>query len=247
MKGYLQRLATHATARAANSGGRIHPLVASIYSATKRQSAGEFFRGDAEQLLSTPDARTKTQTPAWSPDPRDSEPPGNVDRESLGEHLRAPQHGVNTRFQPLMGQLERAIPSVHPQDEERVNHYHGPETSTETGSEQTTESAAPSGNSQKATAGESPGDAVRSPREVLVRDVAARESRTWQPAQARRQAPPAPTLSSVPASRGPDEIQINIGRIEVTAVSQAAPLPARPARKSLDLGEYLKRRDGRAG
>jgi hypothetical protein len=49
-------------------------------------------------------------------------------------------------------------------------------------------------------------------------------------------------------SRETDEIQIHIGRIEVTAVP---PVPARPApapnRKSLSLDEYLKRRPGRAG
>jgi len=46
------------------------------------------------------------------------------------------------------------------------------------------------------------------------------------------------------------DIQIHIGRIEVTAVPPA-PAPARPearlARKSLNLDEYLKRRNGRAG
>jgi len=43
-----------------------------------------------------------------------------------------------------------------------------------------------------------------------------------------------------------EEIQIHIGRIEVTAVPQApARLTDRPARKSLNLDEYLKRGDGR--
>jgi hypothetical protein len=53
---------------------------------------------------------------------------------------------------------------------------------------------------------------------------------------------------SIPAEREPDRVEIHIGRIEVTAVPQEAPRPAptRP-RKSLDLGEYLKRRDGRTG
>jgi hypothetical protein len=45
------------------------------------------------------------------------------------------------------------------------------------------------------------------------------------------------------AARQPDEIEIHIGRIEVTAPPApplARPAP-HPARKSLDLGEYLKR------
>jgi hypothetical protein len=47
--------------------------------------------------------------------------------------------------------------------------------------------------------------------------------------------------------REPDEIQIHIGRIEVTAVPPAqAPMPARSAPKSASLSDYLKRRDARA-
>lgn len=52
------------------------------------------------------------------------------------------------------------------------------------------------------------------------------------------------TLPRTPAPASqPDEIEIHIGRIEVAAVlPQPAPrLPGRPVRKSLDLGEYLKR------
>jgi hypothetical protein len=57
-----------------------------------------------------------------------------------------------------------------------------------------------------------------------------------------------PVSRSAPAEREPDKIEIHIGRIEVTAVPQEAPRPAAArARKSLNLSEYLKRRDGRAG
>jgi hypothetical protein len=46
--------------------------------------------------------------------------------------------------------------------------------------------------------------------------------------------------------REPDEIEIHIGRIEVTAVPQPVARPlAPPARKSVNLEEYLKRRKGR--
>jgi hypothetical protein len=48
-------------------------------------------------------------------------------------------------------------------------------------------------------------------------------------------------------AREPDEIQIHIGRIEVTALPPAPVRPApKPAHKSLDLGAYLKRRGGSA-
>jgi len=59
-----------------------------------------------------------------------------------------------------------------------------------------------------------------------------------------------PTASEVGrpevAERQPDEIQIHIGRIEVTAVPPPVAAPAaRPVRKSQSLDDYLKRRDGR--
>jgi hypothetical protein len=70
-------------------------------------------------------------------------------------------------------------------------------------------------------------------------------------------APPAPGAAGTPRRTVPhrvsqpererDEIEIHIGRIEVTAVPQAAARPAiQPARKSLNLDEYLKRRNRRA-
>jgi hypothetical protein len=61
---------------------------------------------------------------------------------------------------------------------------------------------------------------------------------------------PGAEVSGLPVSppHEPDEIHIHIGRIEVAAISQPAPRPAAPpARKSLDLGEYLKRGNRRSG
>jgi hypothetical protein len=53
--------------------------------------------------------------------------------------------------------------------------------------------------------------------------------------------------SSGSPEREPDEIQIHIGRIEVTAVAQAMPRPVPPpVRKSISLDDYLKRGDGRS-
>ncbi|MGA7339581.1 MAG: hypothetical protein WBX18_03215, partial [Terracidiphilus sp.] len=48
------------------------------------------------------------------------------------------------------------------------------------------------------------------------------------------------------AAREPDEITIHIGRVEVAAVSQPAVRAAAPARKSVNLTEYLRRGNGRA-
>jgi hypothetical protein len=52
--------------------------------------------------------------------------------------------------------------------------------------------------------------------------------------------------SSRSSKREPDEIQITIGRIEVTAVPEAPARPAaKPGRKQISLDEYLRRADGR--
>ena len=52
--------------------------------------------------------------------------------------------------------------------------------------------------------------------------------------------------TSHPGEREPEEIQIHIGRIEVSAVPQApAPVPGKVLRRALSLDEYLRRRDGR--
>ena len=53
---------------------------------------------------------------------------------------------------------------------------------------------------------------------------------------------------SQPAQREPDEVHIHIGRIEVAAITQQAPRPAAAtARRSLNLGDYLKHGNGRSG
>jgi hypothetical protein len=51
-----------------------------------------------------------------------------------------------------------------------------------------------------------------------------------------------------PPSRATDDIQIHIGRIEVTAVppAPARAAPAKPQRRAPSLDEYLRRRDGRS-
>ena len=60
-------------------------------------------------------------------------------------------------------------------------------------------------------------------------------------------ASPRPMIYAAQSERPePDEIQIHIGRIEVTAVPQTRPsTPARAARKAPALDEYLRRRDER--
>lgn len=78
-------------------------------------------------------------------------------------------------------------------------------------------------------------------------------SRTAHPETPSLKAPLVPATAGMKralphlAEREADEIQIHIGRIEVTAVQQAPARPLlKPARKGQSLDEYLKRRDRRA-
>jgi len=62
------------------------------------------------------------------------------------------------------------------------------------------------------------------------------------PPAAREPAPSRPPQRAQPPASEPDSIEIHIGRIEVLAASPPPPQPApQPARKSLDLAEYLRR------
>lgn len=83
--------------------------------------------------------------------------------------------------------------------------------------------------------------------EGAVLEVHPHEVRILGPGPAGRSDPPHLLRNSMAASRGADEIQINIGRIEVTAISQAAPRPVPSVPKSINLDEYLKPRHGRNG
>jgi hypothetical protein len=73
------------------------------------------------------------------------------------------------------------------------------------------------------------------------------EARAPNSAQARKRTPPVSLPVAVAPPHSQDEIQINIGRIEVTAIPHPTPRPSAPARKSINLDEYLKRRNGRNG
>jgi len=89
------------------------------------------------------------------------------------------------------------------------------------------------------------------PREVplgegIIGQLQPRDARAQSSKDARRTAQPLPFRGATPPPRGSDEIQINIGRIEVTAMPPAA-RPAPPKSKSLNLEEYLRRRNGRNG
>lgn len=71
--------------------------------------------------------------------------------------------------------------------------------------------------------------------------------RPTEPSGSAAQRPGVPSPGRATVARAPDEVQIHIGRIEITAAPpEPARAPARPPRTVLPLADYLKRRDGRA-
>ena len=108
------------------------------------------------------------------------------------------------------------------------------------------------------TAGAQPEPIERAPTTIASRphdrrrSTAARASRVLARPPLRREPPPAPVGGAGRAADAradtPPDVQIHIGRIELTAV--AAPPPARrrvpAAGPALGLGDYLRQRDGKA-
>jgi hypothetical protein len=78
---------------------------------------------------------------------------------------------------------------------------------------------------------------------VILPPQATSQIRAALPAQNADHRTHARPQSMAQSAREPDEIQIHIGRIEVTAALPQPPArpQVKPVRKSLDLGEYLKR------
>jgi hypothetical protein len=68
------------------------------------------------------------------------------------------------------------------------------------------------------------------------------EARSMREASANLTAEGRPTR----AQRDPDEIQIHIGRIEVTAIQPPAPRAPKPSDKAISLDAYLERHNGGA-
>lgn len=214
MSGYLQRLAL--TAR--NSSSSIRPAPESLYSSPKTESPPPIV--EEETILSQAVPAAVEPTAKYTPlidEPVDGSVP-TVHRNAQSRPLqpssvhRAAEPGVRDRLS--IPRLARGLRWQPPQTESitsQVEPLVGEPTSV-------------------APARTAPILPVASP-------LVAPPSATRNSLSPRFTAP-----SERPSKEVPDEIQIHIGRIEVTAVPPAAPRPAPPKpRKSLDLGEYLKR------
>ena len=255
MSGYLQRLV--ASARA--SRPVIRPVVGSLFSGETREGAAEALRveenvvvrGQAE-LGSTP--LQPTATPPSHAEPGSArrempqiQVPRGPSRSAAGEHLPeslqtedkpgvsgepeypTPVAEVRKAFEPLLTVVQEPEAKVHP----RMARVQEPGANSER-LERPAQPAVPAGHY------------TQQPGENVLRASAGgfRSGSQLAPQIAHRPGSPSRPAPSV---READEIQIHIGRIEVTAVPPPAPRPtAPPARKALNLEEYLERGRGRA-
>jgi hypothetical protein len=221
MNGYLQRLASNAR----NPGG-IHPLVGSLYSRPEPESLPPLMEEHIE-VQPSPQARERVNAPLTeslmqetTAETTNRSVPAAQPR-AIGNTVGEPLHSMLPVEPPLAGPpTPRASPAQPP----------------------------------KPRPGGSPKPLPAPPTEPLL--LPPDEPRPAAIAQfAPRLGPAQPGLAphSKPVkprshndAHGSGEIQIHIGRIEVTAVPPPLPRPtAPPARKSINLGEYLKR--GRGG
>lgn len=236
MNQYLQRMALSAI----KPGGTIHPIVDSVYSTRRDYSYRPWF--DEHESVAEPRI--------------DHGPTGSETAANIMPPLTA-RVDASPLPKPILDEIEPAVterpwarrsrPSfAHPLEAETIA---AAETSHElvVGSKheaeetgQATRKETLSGKVQRTEFSRPEIGAIRVSSRPPKVVSASRNPRAFEPKAGRLQ-PPEPPV------REPDEIQIHIGRIEVTAVPQApAPAVANPERNIPSLDEYLKRRDRRS-
>lgn len=222
MSGFLHRLA----GTVLRPQQRIYPLVGSLYASHPLEPEIGPVAGE-------------TNTPQSSPLlPRDSSPHERhaVSKTSVGEQDKNPVAARVERVEPAALELQDRHPQGTP-----------PAAREDSAQRESIAKAQPNtpllGTPAVLSTCEIPAEAQKSLYSVPELSVG-RGNRGLVP-----NASPGPMPHSARSERRkPDEIQIHIGRIEVTAVPQTPPsTPARPGRTAPTLAEYLHRRDGRAG
>jgi hypothetical protein len=237
MSGYLQRLARNAIQQAAT----IHPLLGSLFSAPT-QAHNEPLEQSVVSLRSSPVSAGDDLQAQVAAAPRQS--PSHVDDTRPAPNPLLPS--IQTAdAAPLPS--TRETPDSSPTIAEAVSlrPLLSPMLETDSTPAKIEDSTNPVAELKNDEAG---AQRVYTP---LVTDSLARPVSQNVPA-ANSSLPPAALPrerrdSTARSQPEPDEIQIHIGRIEVTAVQQAPARPvARPSRKAPSLDDYLNRRGGRA-
>jgi len=230
MSGYLQRLAGNAMTPARS----IHPSVGSIFSPPKDEMPAplmefeeiETVRNRAESVAQLPPAAPRAAHTSGPPEsaPLQAEP-SRQEGESRSEAFQ-PIFPLPRWTTPVVSTHRQAVPAPN-----ELGRLPSLESAQQAGS--------PVGDGDSYTPLLPPATQTPNAEAELL-------PQTILSAAPKKDAVAVPRRAAASQSE-PDEIQIHIGRIEVTAVPQTAPRPAAvPASKSINLDEYLKRGRGRA-
>jgi hypothetical protein len=256
----MSRFLRWVIATAQNPGGSIHPLVGSVYSSAPTTAS------PADQADTTLTVHSSIDSiDRGRPVGAAESPSAFVSRQETGDSTGRAARDLG--HSPARSLEQSRVPLVNPGSESR-DQWEAARTGKEAASAATVDAASASRNPipdrgdnalQIANAAIAGRDAAASDRYAFFALMPDRVAGT-APGDI------APMVSSVrsrkadageahddshrprPAAREAEEINIHIGRIEVTA---AAPAPARaaaaPPRKSPSLDDFLKRRPGRPG
>jgi hypothetical protein len=235
VSGYLQRLA----ARALNAREAIHPVVGSIFApAATGGNQPSFILEEDEQMTVAPEpVAGSASTSPFPPSRADVKP---VEIPPDADELLVPPEQSPAPRQPAI---------VRPADASAQNDTAvEPNRAAQLQPEPIDTRGAPTVAPRFLRVAHSAGQTTSPRASARAANGAPRD--VPAPAQDRQPRPVlAPALHHPPAPhREQDEIQIHIGRIEVTAVppGPAGAPPARPPRTAPDLAVYLKKGDRRA-
>ena len=208
-------------------GNAIHPVVRSLFSATEPGISPETF---AEEIVTSDAGRESSQ-----PDRRQMPPAlSEIDLHSSARSSEREQPSRLIATEQVSGDNALWVP--------RPAHVEIPQRRA---SSSQLEDEGDSRVESSPNVFEAAGSAARDPFAPLIMEAVVPRSQTPSPEKVRE--PVARSSQSFAThSRSTDEIEIHIGRIEVTAV-QPAPTrttPVKSPRRAPSLDDYLRRRDG---
>jgi hypothetical protein len=256
MRGYLQRIATAAV----NARPRVHPFVDSMYAAGRREeSAGPVVLEETRTIAKPKDSPISGEAPRAAerliPEAQaQTEPARRAVREEA-----SPLQAESKVFKPLLP--ERAEETPLPASAIQASEKSEPASTRASMDRQRPDGlplAAPRRDGEPQVASPPPAAPAWNFQPLIVRSEGEPQRATtgvqpvWAPP--RREPPPAGSVRPVsrrstathagvqrPLESRSDDIQIHIGRIEVTAVQPTAPRPAPvPKHKTMSLDEYLR-------
>lgn len=235
MSGYLQRLASSAM----HPAQAIHPVLGSVFS--HRYGADEpAFQPEEEGVTSGAPA-----APSLVPTPES----GSEIQESRAVHIESSTTAAPGRLRATVPEISKAEPSATAIDEEA--RIFRPLLSPKEKAPPTQAERSP--RNEPSNAGPEHEPAFQRAYTPLLTPEFHSPARTTSvssgssPYIRAGAKPDMPNRANRPTATEPEEIQIHIGRIEVTAVPQTQTRPTvKAARKGMSLDEYLKGRNRRA-